>query len=375
MSVRPEDSATVDVAVRAGRIFCSSSGWDGPGVVCVRDDRIVSVQRDFQKSANKEFDFPDGVLLPGLVDMHMHPALDGSVFGVDPDRWAHSRGVRTVLSQGDAGAANMGEYVERTILPCKTRIRMAINLSRIGESTNAGCFERIEDADVNECVAAVERYREHVWGLAVNVSHRACGKSDPREVLRRGLCVASETGLPLLFGMRRPQDWPLAEQLALLRAGDTVTYCFRREPHCIVEAGRVMPAVQDARQRGVWFDVGHGMASFAFEVAESAIADGFAPDTISTDLQQLHCGLEPTHDLPLVMSKLSAAGMSEQDVLTAVTRTPAAILGREDEIATLKPGTPAELVVLRRKDEPITLADCHGQHRPGRQWQTVFTLF
>jgi dihydroorotase len=203
--------------------------------------------------------------------------------------------------------------------------------------------------------------------LAVNVSHHACGDNDPREVLQHGLLAAEQSGLPVLFGMRRPEDWPLEEQLSQLCPGDVVTYCFRKTPHCIIEHGRVLPCVLDARQRGILFDVGHGMGSFSFEVAEAAIGAGFLPDTISTDLQNGHAGQSPQHDLPLVMSKLSASGMTDADLFRAVTSTPAAVLGIEDEAGSLRAGSTADLVVLDRKPD-ITMSDVHAEIRTGNRF-------
>ena len=172
-----------------------------------------------------------------------------------------------------------------------------------------GCFEVADDADVDACVAAIRDGGDAIWGIAANVSAICCGATDPRLMARRALAVAEATGRPLLYGLHEPEGWPLAEQLALLRPGDVVTYCFRREPTPILEEGRVHPAVREARERGVLFDVGHGMTSFSFPMAEAAIADGFAPDTISTDGYARHVGQTPPHDLPRTMAKLLAAGM------------------------------------------------------------------
>ncbi|MDA1015900.1 MAG: hypothetical protein O3A00_15770 [Planctomycetota bacterium] len=367
------------IRVRAGRIVCPASGWDGPGSVSIRGDRIQSIALDGHRPqvANDDvghspsvdeptYDFPDGILLPGLIDLHAHPANAGSVFGVNPDTWIMSRGTTTVMSQGDAGADNVDDYVASTIRASRTRILLAINLSRIGESTAAGCFENLADADVEACVRAVERHREFIPAIAVNVSHNACGRTDPREILRRGLSAANQTGLPILFGMRRPEDWPLADQLEQLRPGDIVTYCFRQQPHCIVDRGDVLPCLRDAQDRGILFDVGHGTASFSFSVAETAIRGGFLPNTISTDLQLRHVNQEPTHDLAGVVSKLIAAGMTEAAAFAAVTLTPARIL-QLGEVGRLVPGGLADLVVLQRQDRQ-PLGDACGESRTAARY-------
>jgi len=304
----------------------------------------------------------DHVLLPGLVDLHAHPAKGGSVFGVDPDQHMLAQGTTAVGSQGDAGAENIDDYVQNTILASSTRVRLAINASKVGESTKAGCFEDPADLDIDACLKAIEQHREHIWAVAVNVSHNACGTTDPKFVMDAGLRIANDAGLPILFGMRRPEDWPLDDQLKRLRRGDVVTYCFRRTPHCIVQDNSVLPEVKAAKDRGILFDVGHGAGSFDFNVAETAIADGFIPNTISTDLQAKHLDQSPPHTLPLVMSKLRAAGMREADIFEAVTSKPAQLLN-------LPANT--DQVTLRWNSASRSLFDTSGQSRIGGEWELV----
>jgi dihydroorotase len=319
-------------------------------------------------------DLPDAVVVPGLVDLHAHPACEGSKYGVDPDVEFLPRGVTTVLSQGDAGAANWERYRATTIEASRTRVRLALNLAAPGESMTGGCFEDLANADVAACARTIVNGGDQIWGIAVNISRIACGPTDPREVLRRALEVAYATGKPLLFGVREPADWPLTEQLALLRPGDVVTYSFRGDPGSLLEGGRVHPAARAARERGVLFDVGHGVQSFDFGNAEAAIADGFPPDTISSDQYLRHVGSRPRHDLPRVMSKLLAVGMPEADVFAAVTVRPAQVLGLAQEIGRLTPGACADVTALRWNPAAAPLVDANGVARPGGCWEPVLTV-
>lgn len=366
-------SAQFDLLIRAGRVYCSDTGFEGPGAVAMTGDRIAACDREVTGDARTTLDFPHDVLLPGLVDLHAHPAREGSKYGVDPDLEFLPRGVTTVMSQGDAGADNWARYRETTIAASRTRVRLAINLSRRGESVPGGCCENIDDCDVHACVAAIEDGGDDIWGVSANVGEIACGATEPREVMRRALQVAERTRRPLLYGMRRHDQWPMEEQLALLRPGDVVTYCFRPEPGGIVANGRVHPAASAAHERGVLFDVGHGMNSFDFNVAAAALADGFAPDTISSDQYLKHVGSQPQHDLPRVMSKMIAAGMTEADAFAAVTRRPACVLGLAGEIGTLRVGACADLTVLRW-NESGALADAFGAQRVGGCWEAVLTV-
>jgi dihydroorotase len=363
-----------DLLIRTRRIVCPATGLDGPGAVGVLGGRIAAVGGSVAGSARDEIDLGDAMLLPGLVDLHAHPARSGSKYGVDPDREFLPHGATTVLSQGDAGANNWREFFETTVTQSRTRVRLAMNLSARGESMPGGALDDLADADVDACVAAIREAGDWVWGISVNASEACCGHTDPREVLSRALTAAHETGRPLLYGMRRSTDWPFDDQLRQLRSGDVVTYCFRREPCGIVADDRVHPAVIDARRRGVLFDVGHGFESFDFAAAETAIGSGFLPDTISSDQYKRHVGLVPPHHLLRTMAKLRAAGMTEPDVFAAVTSRPAAVLGLNGEVATLSAGACADLTALEWAPQPTPLVDACGGQRSGGCWNPILTI-
>lgn len=367
------DDLKYDILIRAGRVFCPANGLDGPGAVAVRDGRIAAAGPNVTGAAPEIFDFPDDLLLPGLVDLHAHPARGGSKFGIDPDIHLLPRGVTTVLSQGDAGASNWHNYREKVIKASRTRVLLAINLSAPGESKPGGCCEELEDVDVEACIGAIEEEGEGIWGISVSTSISFCGTIDPDEIFSRGLAIAERTGLPLLFGSRRNPDRPLPGELERLRAGDVLTYCFHPNAG-LVHAGRVIDEVWAARERGVLFDVGHGMASFSFAVAETALAQGFLPDTISSDQYCRHVGAVPQHDLARTFSKLIAVGMPEKEALARVTLRPAEVLGLAGEIGTLSPGACADLTVLRCNLNASPLCDPAGIERPGGCWEAVFTV-
>jgi predicted amidohydrolase len=98
-------------------------------------------------------------------------------------------------------------------------------------------------------------------------------------------------------------------------------------------------------------------------VSAVAIADGFLPDTISTDVFKRHRGWTPPHDLPLTISRLMVTGMSEAEVL-----------GMAGEIGTLAAGACADLAVLRWDPEPMPLADSPGGVLNGPRLEPVVTV-
>lgn len=384
------------LTVEAGRIVCPKNGLDGPGRIVLQDGRILSVTTGSDSATEpsppgRVLRFPEGIVLPGLIDLHAHPdgrspESGGSKYGLDPDQWLLARGTTTVLSQGDAGAANWPEYKRGVIEQCRTRILLALNLASPGETTTNGCFADEVRASVSTCVETLASGDPALWGIACNVSEIACEQTDPRLILRRGLEAAEQTGKPLLFGVHQPEHWSWEDQLSLLRSGDVMTYLYRDEAWSILEpqsasvsggnssTPQIRPAVRAARERGVLFDVGHGCGSFVFPVARAAIRAGFPPDTISTDGQLRHVGWDPVHDLPRVMSKLLAAGMPAADVFAAVTSQPARVLGLEGEVGELTPGACGDLTVLEWQDEAPPLTDIRGNAIPGGCWSAVHVI-
>lgn len=375
MNERFVDNQVANLLIRAGRVFCAETGLDGPGAVAVRGDRIVASGPHVSVQARSTLDFPDDLLVPGLVDMHAHPAPSRWKYGMDADVNLLPRGTTTMLSQGDVGADLWDFYLDHVISSTRTRIRMALNPARQGESQNRATFQNLDDLDPNACLDTIIRGGEHIWGISVNVSLLSTATTDPKEILNKTLDVADQTGKPIMFGARvDTAGWTIADQLDLLRPGDVMTYCFRGSAQSIVTDGHVIDAAWRARERGVLFDVGHGMTSFDFDVAEAAIEDGFPCDTISTDFYKRHVDSNPRHDMARTMSKLCAAGMSEKDGFERITTRPAEILGLKGEIGTLSEGACADLTVLRRNPQAPPLTDVTGATRPGDCWEPVVTV-
>jgi dihydroorotase len=158
-------------------------------------------------------------------------------------------------------------------------------------------------------------------------------------------------------------EMPLPELLAQLRPGDVVTHCFHNNEGGLLDAsGQVWPEAFAARERGILFDVGHGVGSFTWSVARAALAQDFPPDTISSDIHA-HNHAGPVHDLPRTLSKLLHLGMPLHDVVAAATARVGAHLAHVAPagLGTLAPGAPGDLSLLERQRGSFALVD--GEHR------------
>ena len=121
------------------------------------------------------------------------------------------------------------------------------------------------------------------------------------------------------------------------------------------------------------FDGGHGGARFSYRQAEPALRQGFAPDTISTDLHadSMNGGMK---DMANLLSKLMNLGMALPDVVRCASWAPARAIKRED-LGNLGVGAPADIAILRLREGPVGFLDAYGERRSGsRRLEAELTL-
>jgi len=186
--------------------------------------------------------------------------------------------------------------------------------------------------------------------------------------------AADAAGLPIMVHAQDAWVDSLDDILALMGKGDIMTHCFHAMPCGIMgDSRRIRSAVWAARERGVIFDVGHGAGSFDWNVVESALEQGFLPQTISSDLH-IYNVAGPVHDLVTTVSKFLHLGLSLDDALCKVTAVPAQVMGMADAIGTLKVGAWGDAVVLTMEEGVFALVDSAGVTRTGRRMLSPRTV-
>src|SRR3984893_15287555 len=148
--------------------------------------------------------------------------------------------------------------------------------------------------------------------------------------------------------------------VARLRPGDVLTHAFRPFPNTpTTTQGTVKKVVLEARERGVVFDIGHGYGSFAFKTARAMLANGFYPDTISSDIHVLNVD-GPVFDQVTTLSKFLCLGMSLPEVIRASTASAALALKRP-ELGSLKPGSVGDATLLSVREGAFDYVDVVGE--------------
>ena len=373
--MKPDNTKKCDILIEAGKLLTKSGNIIGPQEVAIAENKIVAVGTDLNFNAAKLLKFPDDLLIPGLVDLHFHPGPNSWKYAVEPDEWTLTKGTTTVLSQGDAGINNWDYYKNNIIAKSKTRVVMAISISNYGDELETINYTNSDEIDVNRSINVINKDSDLIWGISFNAALGSCNAPNPEVIMEKVLKVATETKKPILYGIRRePFDWPIKNQLELLRPGDVITYCFYPGKGGILNQSRIEPSVLDARERGILFDVGHGMSSFDFEVAEKCILEGFSPDTISTDFYKRHVSNKLDHSMPTLISKLIAAGMPNTDALYKSTVIPAQILDPNNTYGIIAPGKLADLTILKWNTNHKPLIDVGGNIKHSEYYESILTI-
>lgn len=164
--------------------------------------------------------------------------------------------------------------------------------------------------------------------------------------------------------------------MEILRPGDLHTHFYNDRQVEVIDrfTGKVQPWMDQARERGVLFDMGHGAGSFLWPVASKAMEQGFPPDTISTDLHKMSI-LGSRSDMPNCMSKLMLLGMTLQDAVERSTVRPAKAIGKYPELGTLGNGKGADIAVLQLRTGVFAFRDALNKKRMGcQQLENVLTV-
>lgn len=352
-----------DTLIVGGEVVDQPSGLLGKLDVAINDGRIVEVAPNLDHAAARQvIDASDGIVTPGLVDLHTHIYWGATYWGIEADPVAARTGVTTWLDVGSAGSYSFPGFRRYIAEPSKTRIYALLNLSAIGLIAPSWEFANPEYWNVDLAETIVNENRDLILGIKARIDSnttRGVGIR-PLELARE---LADRVDLPLMvhIGAGPPT---LAEVSHLLRPTDILTHCFTGQNMKIVDdKGVPDPAILALREKGMVLDIGHGTGSFSFETAEAMLAAGVLPDVISSDIHQMAIQ-GPMFDLPTTLSKFLNLGLSLPDVIERATARPAAAM-RKPELGSLKPGSPADVALFRVEEGDFVFRDIHMNGRRG----------
>ena len=359
---------TYDLILRGGHVIDPSQKLDAVIDVAFSGGKVAQIGPGLKADAETDVrDLSGFIVTPGLIDLHTHVYWGGTSLGIDAEDFCRRSGVTTAVDAGSAGPGNFAGFRKHLIERSQVRILAYLHISFAGifafsPRVMVGESEEIRLMAPIDAMEVANANRDLIVGIKVRVGARASGRSGtvPLDI---ALQVANEVGMPVMAHIDDPPP-TYEEVLARLRPGDILTHAFRPYPNAPVTAqGTVKQAVNEARRRGVLFDIGHGKGSFAFKTARAMLANGFFPDTISSDVHAL-CINGPAFDQVTTMSKFLCLGMPLADIIAASTANAAFAL-RRPEFGSLKPGSAGDATILSVRNGRFDYVDVVGEHVTG----------
>lgn len=348
-------SRPYDLLIRNGELRDPSRNIRRKADLGIANGKIVAIEDSLPSArAVDTIDATGRMVCPGLVDLHTHCYFGASSLGIDPNPVGARTGVTTWVDAGTFSHDQAGGFRKYIVEPARVRVFGFVYLYPSDRNPDNDVLKYVR-SHMKPTAEVVAAHRDILLGVKIQVGSNMSGKYSPELFkIARELCDTYRLPMMAHISFAPPSTDEVMDQM---RAGDIVTHSYNRHTLGILdEKGKVRASVRRARERGVWFDIGHGNGSFNFEAARKAIDDGFVADTISTDIYNLNIN-GPVYDMPTTMSKLLYLGWSFDDVLLRSTANPGRIVNRIPMLGTLQTGAPADISILSLQEGEFPLID------------------
>ena len=333
--------------------------------IAIKDGKVAALGSLTDANATRTITLDNHIFVSaGWIDGHTHCYPNSPIYNDAPDAIGVTGGVTTVIDAGSTGADDVDDFAELA-KACQTEVRALLNISRIGLLRQNELADK-NDIDLPLAKQAVERHPDFVVGLKARMSGSVIGENGLAP-LKSAKQLQHDCGcLPLMVHVGNAP--PTLEDIAvLLGEGDILTHCFNGKPNRILTPeGKLRGAVKDAMERGMLLDIGHGSASFSFDVAEQSIQQGILPDTISSDIYCKNRINGPVYGLAHLMSMFFTLGLSHEQIIDRVTVNIAKALRLETK-GQIVIGCDADLTLYEIEQTPVTFTDTEGDTRTGEQ--------
>jgi imidazolonepropionase-like amidohydrolase len=371
------------VVVRGGRIHTQTERGVVEGDVLIEGNEIAAVGDVDAPDGAREVDAKGLEITPGLVDAHSHAgmaewgepedgdfnegtsattphvnALDGFHPRDEELKHAFQNGVTTVSSRMGSGNVIGGVIVSmKTHGTVADRMLIKEDGMKAAMGENPKRFHGEENArqpSTRPGVAATLREQFMAAEDYVEQREQAAEEGEPfeRDLGKENLARVLDGELPLRVHAHRADDIMTVFRIADEFGIEDLSIEHATEGHAIAEefVERDVPAV-----------VGPSISSASkYELRNITFeTPGILHDAGVTVAIQTDAPVLPQQHLDVCVGLAVREGLPEEAALDVVTTNPAAILGIEDRVGTVEPGTDADLVAW---DGPFYEVDTRSQH-------------
>ena len=339
------------ILIRNARSFDAADGtFSAPCDIRVENGRVAEISQNIAvKPGYEVLEGENLCVSAGWTDCHTHFG------GLDPFLTYPGLGVTRVHEAGSFGAFTFERFHQiNSRLPFPATAYLYVGCWGVAN----GELRTLDNLKEEPFLETARAFPDEILGAKIRIDPRV--NCDTKKSLRMAKELAVKAELPLVVHPSRCTD-SIEEILAVMDKDDVYAHTYSPvSPSIFDEHGKVKKAIWDAVERGVRFDLSHGSNNFGYDIARRAIQQGFAVETISTDL---HLGnyTKPGIRLAGVVTKAIQAGIPLADALKKVILTPAALLHVPTKVSSVQVGQAADITVFTISQKDIELPDVVGK--------------
>ena len=351
-----------DLVLKGGRVVDPAQKMDGVADVAIRNGRIAAVAATLPPHRASRIENVSGsVVMPGVIDMHVHNFQWVTGHALNPDQLGVHSGATTTVSMGDTGSLTLRGFKHYVVPQAKTHLLCVPCVMGAGfmSPTPDPHFFHPDTVDIDANIKLAKEEPDIVRGFKAH-GDEGCLSRFGTSVIEKARRICDETGLPLylhtgllvsIVEATRPGPKQVIDLiLPWLRPGDILAHPFALYPDGLL-TGRdeVPPQLREALARGVLLDLGRGH-HLSIDIARKMMPQGIIPDIISSDVHgtfgKFNDATTLDYSLFGTLSLFLALGMSLTDLIERVTVAPARWLRMQDRIGTLAPGAWGDVTVF-----------------------------
>jgi dihydroorotase len=363
------NAASYDLLIQGGRVIDPAQKLSAVRDVAIAGGRIARIAENIPAAqARQVYDAKGKLVTPGLIDMHTHVYRYAINLAVDSDIVGFQNGVTTVLDCGSTGSGSFMGLRKYVMESAQTRIYALLNISSIGLIVTNEIYLDPMMINPRAAIQMIENNRDRLVGVKIRIMGRHSDLAHDVEVLKAAREVADATGTRVMMHWTTEPDL-----LNIMKPGDVLTHPFNpptaNQSNLFggdgTQADKVLPQILALKNRGIYTDAQLATTHHSWTISEKAAAQGWWPDSISTDISRTPDGQPASVLVP--MSEFLHLGMPLDQVIAGATSMPAAIMKFPEKVGTLETGVTADVAVLDLEQGSFEYNDGARQMRTLKQ--------
>lgn len=365
--------------IKNGVVINPADGTKGMKDIWIKDGKIESGEQTTILEDIEVINAEGCYVMPGLIDPHAHMNQYGDGLGTNADLLCLPNGVVAAIDAGSCGVDNIEGFLRNSLPLYSTNVKALLHVVSGGQSIDTP-YEEVADSayfDKERILNVFDHYPRIIKGLKIRY-HETCTKGFGLSPLKKMVQIAEYVEskgyhCPVVVHLGKLEEGiSLEDLLNVLRSGDVVAHICQSNGETLLNSeGTVKTCVRQARERGIFFDLAHGRGNFTFRNIIKAAEDGFWPDMIGTDIHKGNIYKMPAFTAMSTMTMMHSLGMPLENIVKAMTVTPARVYHMEPEFGRLSVGTLANLAVIGPVDKQVKYIDKEGTVLVANQYFTA----